>query len=283
MTEKRFDEKAVAALLGDCRLEDAPLYRWDMKGEVPGIYLGDIEEIERHFLPSEIMEMTGGLASRSRDSRFPLLAFPCTLAEFVAFEDRACVFRAHLEAGDETADLLREIAAENPDAGILACALMPGELPDDEEKLILLPLEQPAPAVPPVAESAPAVVGDTRTEAPQPEPVVQAEEIDLSMLADPGQLIDAFGRYTNMDASWFDKWKDYPALNNAIKRKGTSGRGRTTEPLFCPFLVMLGLMKKPRSGSKRKAFEVEGTPWRMLKQHFPRVYNMHKGLSPLDD
>lgn len=151
MTEKRFDEKAVAPLLGDCRLEDDHLYRWGMKGEAPGIYLGDIEEIERHFLPSEIMEMTGGLASRSCDSRFPLLAFPCTLAEFVAFEDRACVFRAHLEAGDETADLLREIAAENPDAGILACALMPGELPDDEEKLILLPLEQPAPAAPPEA------------------------------------------------------------------------------------------------------------------------------------
>lgn len=133
-----------------------PLYRWDRTGEAPGIYLGDIEEIERHFLPSEIMEMTGGLASRSRDSRFPLLAFPCTLAEFVAFEDRACVFRAHLEAGDETADLLREIAAENPDAGILACALMPGELPDDEEKLILLPLEQPAPAAPPEAVLMPA-------------------------------------------------------------------------------------------------------------------------------
>lgn len=111
----------------------------------------------------------------------------------------------------------------------------------------------------------------------------QAEAIDLSMLADPGQLIDAFGRYTNMDASWFDKWKDHPALNNAIKRKGTSGRGRTTEPLFCPFLVMQGLMKKPRRGSNRKEFLTDSKPWELLKRHFPNVYAIHQGLSPLND
>jgi hypothetical protein len=113
--------------------------------------------------------------------------------------------------------------------------------------------------------------------------IEQQEAIDLSMLADPSQLIEAFGRYTKMDASWFDKWQDHPSLKNAIKRKGTPGRGRTTKPLFCPFLVMHGLMKKPRRGNKRQAFLNDETPWRMLKQHFPRVYDMHKGESPLDD
>lgn len=115
------------------------------------------------------------------------------------------------------------------------------------------------------------------------ESVVQAEAIDLSMLAGPGQLIDAFGLHTGMNASWFKNLKDYPALSGAIKRKGTSGRGRATEPLFCPFLVMQGLMKTPRKGSKRKAFKEAATPWRMLKRHFPRVYDMHQGQSPLDD
>lgn len=111
----------------------------------------------------------------------------------------------------------------------------------------------------------------------------QDKTLDLSILADPGQLIDAFGRYTNMDKSWFDKWADNPVLNNAIMRKGTSGRGHTTEPLFCPFLVMQGLMTKPRKGSKRKPFLNDETPWRMLKRHFAPVYDLHRGESPLDD
>lgn len=108
-------------------------------------------------------------------------------------------------------------------------------------------------------------------------------DIDISMLANPGQLIEAFGRYTKMDASWFYKWQDHPSLKNAIKRKGTPGRGRTTEPLFCPFLVMQGLMTKPRKGSKRKPFLNDETPWRMLKRHFAPVYDLHRGESPLDD
>jgi hypothetical protein len=143
------------------------------------------------------------------------------------------------------------------------------------------PFEQDVQAAPPVP-----VVEDTSNEptpAPQESHVGQDETLDLSILADPGQMIDAFGRYTNMDKSWFDKWADNPVLNNAIMRKGTSGRGHTTEPLFCPFLVMQGLMTKPRISSKRKPFLNDETPWRMLKRHFAPVYDLHRGESPLDD
>ena len=241
MTEKRFDAEALVSLLGESGLDDDLLYRFHLDGEADGIYLRHLDGFGQLYLPDEMRDMTGGLATGLVRHSKPLLALPCTLAELVAFEDSACVFRAHLEAGEETADLIREIASTNPDAGFLADALVHGEK------------------------------RATKT------------DYDRSILADPGQLIDAFGRHTNMDASWFDKWKDHPALNNAIKRKGTSGRGHTTTPLFCPYLVMQGLMKPPRKGSKRKAFKEEATPWRMLRQHFPFVYDMHQGLSPLDD
>jgi len=124
-------------------------------------------------------------------------------------------------------------------------------------------------------------ISESKTTSPLPSQ--NPQDIDLSLLADPRQLIQAFGHYTNMDDSWFHKWEDYSALKNAIKRKGTYGRGRATEPLFCPFLVMQGLMKKPRKGSKRSAFINDETPWRRLKQYFPSVYAIHQGSSPLDD
>lgn len=145
-----------------------------------------------------------------------------------------------------------------------------------------LVLEGFAPAkVPPQAQQSP-----QETPAPEPAPAAPPEAdsgIDYSLLATPQQLIEAFGRFTGMDAAWFDKWADYPVLNNANKVKGTSGRGRTTEPLFCPFLVMQGLMKKPRKGSNRKEFLTDSKPWELLKRHFPNVYAIHQGLSPLDD
>lgn len=109
------------------------------------------------------------------------------------------------------------------------------------------------------------------------------ESIDYAMLARPDQLIEAFGRFTGMNIAWFEKWSDYSALRDAIKVKGTSGRGRTTEPLFCPFLVMQGLMKTPRKGNTRKAFLTDEKPWELLKRYFPKVYSTHKGLGPFDD
>lgn len=240
MTEKRFDEKAVAPLLGDCRLEDDPLYRWDRTGEAPGIYLGDIEEIERHFLPSEIMEMTGGLASRSRDSRFPLLAFPCTLAEFVAFEDRACVFRAHLEAGDETADLLREIAAKNPDAGILTCALMPGERPDDEEKLILLPLEKPAPAAPPEAVLMPSPAA----------PTVAESAPNLDQCLPTTQVATVFDGLPFTAENWIKRLSDTKWLRPTKRSAGEQGGASA---MWCPLALAMAIHGREKGAKEKTA------------------------------
>lgn len=150
MTAKLFEAEAIRVLLGNRLLEEGGLFRFHEKGESQGIYLSHLGEIG-HLMPSEVRAITSCITSDNDASPRPLLTLPCTLADFMAFEDRVCYFRAHLEAGDETAYLLREIASVNPDAGILACALMPGELPEDEEKLMLLPVEMTAPAAPPEA------------------------------------------------------------------------------------------------------------------------------------
>jgi hypothetical protein len=196
------------------------------------------------------MEMTGGLASRSRDSRFPLLAFPCTLAEFVAFEDRACVFRAHLEAGDETADLLREIAAENPDAGILACALMPGELPDDEEKLIPLPLEKPAPAAPPEA-----VLMPTQPEPAPPlppsqvVPTVAESAPDFDNCLPTPQVATVFDGLPFTAENWTKRLSDAKWLQTAKRSAGEQGG---VSAMWCPLALAMAIHSH-KKGVKEKA------------------------------
>ena len=81
--------------------------------------------------------MTGvsGLVRHSK----PFLALPCTLNELIAFENKAYVFRERLEAGNETEALILEISKKDPDAGILARALMFGEIPGDDVKLTTTP------------------------------------------------------------------------------------------------------------------------------------------------
>lgn len=106
---------------------------------------------------------------------------------------------------------------------------------------------------------------------------------DLSMLATPEQLIQAFGRFTGMDNSWFKNLKDYPELEKARKLKGQGGRGHIEPPFFCPYEVMQWLMTKPRKNSRRCAFLTEDKPWQLLKSYFPRVYDMNQGYSPLND
>jgi len=245
-SKKTFGSEALRTLLGENRLGEGEgllkLYRWDRQGETPGIYLAQIDD--RHATPSEIRAMTGGLASGSDANPNPLLELPCTLDEFMAFENCAGLFHDRLQDGRDVEDVLNEISALNEDAALLAGALL----------------------------------GVTTTEQTS-----RPDGPDRSMLADPDELIEAFGKVTGMSKAWFDKWGDNYVLRDAIKFKGTSGRGRSTAPLFCPFLVMQGLMKNPRKGSKRRAFINDETPWRKLKQYFPLVYEKHQGLSPLDD
>lgn len=108
------------------------------------------------------------------------------------------------------------------------------------------------------------------------EPVAQAEAIDFSVLADPGQLIEAFGKFTDMDASWFDNLKDTPRLLAARKVTGTGGR-HYTPPLFCPFEVMLWLIDERRKKGKKVSPE---KAWQLLQSNFEKVYNTRSAGDP---
>lgn len=104
--------------------------------------------------------------------------------------------------------------------------------------------------------------------------------IDISMLASRQELIDAFGAFTGMDASWFANLKDVPALLAARKVSGQGGRGHIEEPLFCPFEVVQWLS----SSRRRKGRAVsENKAWEIFEKHFPKVYNHHSVADPRTD
>lgn len=128
--------------------------------------------------------------------------------------------------------------------------LLRGDLPDETQQ-----------AAPMLAVGASAGV-EPASDGPAPEP------IDFDMLATRQQLIGAFGSFTGMTAAWFVNLRDTPALLAARKIVGTGGN-HPTEPLFCPYEVMVWLVDTKR----RKGRKVESdTAWRMLESHFPRVY-----------
>lgn len=92
---------------------------------------------------------------------------------------------------------------------------------------------------------------------------------DLSLLATRAELIEAFGRFTGMESSWFKNIKDSPELLNARKVVGQGGRGQIREPLFCPFEVMKWVANQKR----RKGRPVsENKAWELLEKNFYKVY-----------
>lgn len=107
--------------------------------------------------------------------------------------------------------------------------------------------------------------------------ITTAGAIDFRRLATREQLIDAYGRFTGMDASWFGNLTDTPALFAARKVAGQGGRGRIAEPLFCPFEVMRWLADKKRR--KGRPLSVEKA-WELLERYFPAVYNIHSVADP---
>lgn len=131
----------------------------------------------------------------------------------------------------------------------------------------------PEPAPAPPAESAP-------TPVPESEQQTAPTKIDFKLLATREQLIDAFGRFVGMDAKWFDKVGDTPALERARKVTGQGGRGHITEPWFCPFEVMLWLID-PKRRKGGKLGEAKG--WELLEKNFPNVYNTHSTADPRHD
>lgn len=122
--------------------------------------------------------------------------------------------------------------------------------------------------------------------APEPSaaPVVAGSasgaELDYSLLATREELIAAFGTFTKMDMTWFEKLERTHPLYAARKVAGQGGRGHIIEPRFCPYEVMQWLISpKRRKGNPLR----EATGWRMLKAHFPRVHAAHSEYDPNTD
>ena len=131
----------------------------------------------------------------------------------------------------------------------------------------------PAPAAPEPAPAPPPVSAPVS----EPEQQTAPAKIDFKQLATRDQLIDAFGRFVGMDARWFDKVGDTPALARARKVQGQGGKGQIAEPFFCPFEVMLWLID-PKRRKGRKLGEAKG--WELLEKNFPNVYNAHSTADP---
>ena len=104
---------------------------------------------------------------------------------------------------------------------------------------------------------------------------------DHSSLATRKQLIAAFGTFTEMSMEWFGNLKNTPALLKARKVAGVGARGKTREPLFCPWEVMLWLMEPKRK--KGREFHNVSTPWRLLETHFPASYAKHAKEDPREE
>lgn len=99
-------------------------------------------------------------------------------------------------------------------------------------------------------------------------PVVDTEP-DLAMLVTRQQLIDAYGSFTGLNATWFSNIKDTPALLAARKVTGQGGRGHIEEPLFCPFEVLQWLTDPARRKGRPLGCE---KGWQLFERHFPRAY-----------
>lgn len=95
---------------------------------------------------------------------------------------------------------------------------------------------------------------------------------DLATLATPAELVDAFPQWLKRE--WFDNLSDRAWLRKARRHKGKSGRSGAP-PLFCPYAVMMGLMKSTRS-----ARLPEARGWHILRQRFPEAHDAHEHERP---
>jgi hypothetical protein len=117
----------------------------------------------------------------------------------------------------------------------------------------------------------PGAASRTQTFAPTEASPAPPDQLNFELVETRQALIDAFGSFTGMKMSWFSNLKDSPKLKAARKFTGRGGR-LSAEPLFCPFEVMQWLVDLRRK--KGRPLQNE-TGWRMLKQHFPKVYALN--------
>jgi len=238
-SEKTFGSEALRALLGDNRLGEGEGLLKLYRWDREGETPGIyLAHIDdRHATPSEIRAMTGGLASGNDANPKPLLSMPCTLSDFMAFESCAGLFHDRLQDGRDAEDVLNDISALNEDAALLARALL-------------------------------GVAMTEQTSRP--------DEPDRSMLADPDELIEAFGKNTGMNKAWFNNLSDKPTLKKARRIIGAKGR-RGNKPFFCPLAVMQWLTDEKRKVGRPIS---QDKAWALLATYFPRVYMAHSAADP---
>lgn len=131
-------------------------------------------------------------------------------------------------------------------------------------------VEAPEQAAPAQSTVEPAPVAPSASDAP---------ETEWHLLATAEQLCAAFGAFTGMNEDWFGKLGDKPVLKAARFQPGEGGRNKR-EPLFYVYPVLQWLIDKRRKTGKPMQ---EATGWRMLKQHFPRVYEAYELSAPDPD
>lgn len=103
-------------------------------------------------------------------------------------------------------------------------------------------------------------------------PHEQPGEFDLAELATPDELVEAFGSLLPLSA--FRALKDRRWLKAARKIPGKSGR-QHSPPLFCPYLVMVGLTKT-KKGERLPVHQ----GWSVLKTKFKATYQRHRLEEP---
>ena len=118
------------------------------------------------------------------------------------------------------------------------------------------------------AEASPAPVADSAGDAPA-----------WHLMASPEELCTAFGAFTGMTKDWFNNLSDKPKLKAARFRPGVGGRNNV-EPLFYVYPVLQWLIDKRRKTGRPMQ---EATGWRMLRQHFPKVYEAYELNAPDPD
>ena len=107
----------------------------------------------------------------------------------------------------------------------------------------------------------------------------ESAEPNWAMLATPEELCKGFGAFTGMNKKWFSNLSDKPALMKARFRPGSGGRNKVT-PLFYVYPVLEWLIDERRKvGTPMQ----KATGWRMLQQHFPKVYEAYEMCAPDPD
>lgn len=106
----------------------------------------------------------------------------------------------------------------------------------------------------------------------------RVQPIDLSTLATPDELLAALEQW-GLKKRWFNEPSKHPWLYAAREFKGMGGN-KATAPLYCPYKVIIGLLRKSRTG-RRRFSEQKG--WEILRKNFPSSYERFKGYIPDDD